>query len=588
MISSYFHFYRRILAFDSGPLNSARMRILFTCIVTFMALTASLTFIFLLGTPNLLLYRMASFLVLFTIALYLFLSKKRHWSYAAHFFLISVTLLIWTNVMLVRQSLYVINSQYGMLVIACSYYILGSRYGLRYSLAAIFPILIDVIFTQFLKIGIPSRSIDVNYAVYGITVVVNFLLILYIHHLFFKSFTKFKKRDDLYRRKLELAVVKSKEQSLAKTNFLNTMSHEIRTPLNAIVGMSNLLMAGKTLQEQRENLEVLNFSAQNLMATVSDIIDFNNLDNGKVLLDRKPFNLFKMVSNICGAFKEQAAKKALRFDCAINEELRDKVVSGDALRLSQILFHLVGNAIKFTEQGFVEVKVNGIQNEKQTMVVDFAIIDSGIGISKAEQQQALNPFKKKQRRTQRQYQTTLGLTISGQLLKLHGSELKIESSEGKGSSFHFTVGYLLTAQEEELDQPFKALTDDQLTNLRVLCVDDEKLNLLVVKKILSKWGIEADEAVNGQEAVEMCSSKAYDVILMDINMPVMDGYEASKIIKNLKNTGFNPPRIIALTASVGSAKEKVTKSPSIDDCVLKPFKPEELKEKLIESYSSTT
>jgi signal transduction histidine kinase/CheY-like chemotaxis protein len=580
MIASYFHFYRRILAFDSGPLNSARMRILFTCIVTFIVLTTTLTLVFVLGKPNLLLYRMASFLVLFTIALYLFLSK-RPWRHSAHFFLISVTLLIWTNVIFVHQSLYVINIQYGMLVIACSYYILGSRDGLRYAIAAIFPLLVDIISTDFLNIELPSRRVNVNYTVYGITVIVNFLLILYIHHLFFKSFTKFKKREALYKRKLELAVTHAKEQALAKINFLNTMSHEIRTPLNAIVGMSNLLMAGKMLHEQQEDLKVLNFSAQNLMATVNDIIDFNNLDNGKVLMEQKPFNLFKMVANVCGTFREEALKKELQFDCKVDKKLADKVVIGDALRLSQVLFHLIGNAIKFTEEGFVSVEVNSKQTDNQTIAVDFTIKDSGIGISKAKQQQVLDPFKKKLPRTQRQYQITLGLTIAGQLLKLHGSELKINSLEGKGSSFHFTIDYVLTALQEEFDEPLEPLKNNELDKLRVLCVDDEKLNLLVVKKILAKWGIEADEATNGQEAVEVCTSKVYDVILMDINMPVMDGFEASKQIKNLKDTGFDPPWIIALTASVGAAKEEVTKFPSIDDCVLKPFKPEELKQKLL-------
>jgi signal transduction histidine kinase len=582
MVTSYFHLYRRILTFDSGPLNSARMRILFTCIVTFMVLTAILTVIFIFGSLNLLFYRMATFFVLFAIALYLFLSR-RPWRHAAHLFLITVTLLIWTNVIFVHQSLYVINIQYGMLVIACSYYILGSRDGLRYALAVIFPLLTDIISNDFLNINIPSRQVDVNYTVYGITVVVNFLLILYIHHLFFKSFTKFKTRDASYKRKLELAIIHSQEQSLAKTNFLNTMSHEIRTPLNAIVGMSNLLMAGKVLREQQDDLKVLNFSAQNLMATVNDIIDFNNLDNGKVLLENKPFNLFRIVSNVCGTFKEEAARKGLRFDCAIDEKLMGKMVSGDVLRLSQVLFHLIGNAIKFTEEGFVSVNVNNIKDEKKAIIVDFKVMDSGIGISRAKRQQILDPFKRELPRTQRQYQTTLGLTIAGQLLKLHDSELKITSSEGKGSSFHFTILYPLTAQQEELDQPLESLKNDQLKNLRILCVDDEKLNLLVVKKILAKWGIEADEAVNGQEAVEMCMTKAYDVIFMDINMPVMDGFEASKIIKSIKNTGFDPPKIIALTASIGAAKDEVTKFPSIDDCVLKPFRPEELKEKLFQA-----
>jgi signal transduction histidine kinase/CheY-like chemotaxis protein len=581
MASLYFHFYRKIFAFDSEPLNSARMRILFTCMVTFIALTATLTVIFLLGPLNLLFYRMATFLVLFSIALYLFLSN-RPWRHAAHLYLTSVTLLIWTNVILINQSLYVINIQYVMLVIACGYYILGSKAGLRYAVAAIIPVLVDILYNDFLDIHILSRRVNVNYAVYGITILVNFLLILYIHYLFFKSLTKFRNRESSYKRNLEIALLNAKEQTLAKTNFLNTMSHEIRTPLNAIVGMSNLLLVDPVLKEQQEDLRLLNFSAQNLMDTVNDIIDFNNLDNGKVLLHRKPFNLLKMVSNVCGTFREEAATKGIRFDCVIDEKLKGIMVEGDSLRLSQILFHLIGNAIKFTEEGMVRIEVNSIAKASGRINVEFAITDTGIGISKAKLQQIRDPFFSELPRTQRQYQTTLGLTIAGQLLELHGSELKIKSLEGKGSNFNFIIVYTVTAEQEEIDQPIVPSKNKKQTSLRVLCVDDEKLNLLVVKRTLAQWGIITDEATDGKEAVEMCRVKAYDVILMDINMPVMDGFEASKIIKGLKDTGFEPPKIIALTASVGAAKEEVAKFPSIDDCVLKPFKPEELKEKLFE------
>lgn len=579
MTNYYIHFYRKILAKDEGVLNRTRLRILFACIITFMALTAILTVTYLIGTHNLLLYRIVLFFLLFSTALYLFLSNKP-WRFAAHFFLASITLLIWSNVLLVHQSLYVINIQYCLLVIAAGYYILGSRDGLRYSIAAILPVLADITMNDFFKIAIPSRLINVNYTAYGITLSINFLLILYIHSLFFKSLTKFKKREALFIKSMEQAVINSKEQALAKTNFLNTMSHEIRTPLNSIVGMSNLLQGGNMLKEQEEDIRILNFSAQNLMATVNDIIDFNNLDNGKVILHNQPFNLFKTVSNVCGTFKEEAAQKALRFDCVIDEKLTGIVVNGDELRLSQILFHLIGNALKFTVEGFVSVNVDNTSGDQQTIVVDFQIADSGIGISEAKQQQILDPFKNKLPRTQRQYQTALGLTIAGQLLNLHGSELKITSSEGNGSSFHFAILYSLAKMQHIHIPTMAALPKTRLSNLRVLCVDDEKLNLLVIKKTLAKWDVKTDEAVNGKLAVDMCMSKQYDVILMDINMPVMDGFEASKIIKGMKKLGFNPPTIIALTASVGAAKEEVMKFSCIDDCVLKPFKPEELKQKL--------
>lgn len=576
MTTYYFRFYRQILNKDGGRLNRTRLRILFVCIITFIILSSILSLIYLTGAPNLLLYRILFFLALFVLDLYLFLSKKP-WRLSAHCFLLTVTLLIWTNVLLVRQSLYVINIQYCMLVIAAGYYILGSRDGARYSIAAIFPVLADILFNDFLKIEIPSRLVNVNYIGYGFTVLINFLLILYIHHQFFRSHRKFKKREALSIQNLERALLQSREQAMAKTNFLNTMSHEIRTPLNAIVGMSNLLMSGKMLAEQKEDLTVLNFSAQNLMATVNNIIDFNNLDNAGVILQAKPFAVLKTMHSICGTFKEEALQKGLKFDTVIDEQLNNVVVNGDELRFSQIMFHLIGNAVKFTKKGFVSVYVQTSEKHQQAVSIDFKIVDSGIGISKVKQQQVLDPFKRKMSRTQRQYQTTLGLTIAGQLLKLHGSELKIASSD-RGSTFQFAIRYPLVGSGEltEPEPPLMADNELLLEGLRVLCVDDEKLNLMVVRKTLSKWNITTEEAENGQIAVEMCRIKSYDVILMDINMPVMDGFEASKLIKAFDHK----PVIIALTASVGIAKDEVLRSKYIDDCVLKPFKPEDLKQKL--------
>ncbi|GAA4101951.1 response regulator [Mucilaginibacter panaciglaebae] len=467
-----------------------------------------------------------------------------------------------------------------MLVIAAGYYILGSKNGLRYAIAAIIPVLADISFDHYLNLDIPSRIVNINYTAYGITVFVNFSLILYIHNLFFKSLNKFKKREVLFKRNLEQAAESLREQAMAKTNFLNTMSHEIRTPLNAIVGMSNLLSSDNKLPEQEENIQILNFSAGNLMATVNDIIDFNNLDNGQIQLQHAPFILFETVANVCATFREQAAMKHLRFECTIDEKLKDRTLNGDQLRLSQILFHLIGNAVKFTTEGFVNVKVAYAADTPQGVLVAFKIEDSGIGISKSKQQQILTPFKKKLPRTQRQYQATIGITVAYQLLKLHGSDLKIMSKEGKGSCFSFDVIYNLANQQKAFNEDPLGPIDVNLSNLRILVVDDERLNLLVVKKTLAKWNVIADEATNGKVALEMCIEKDYDVILMDINMPVMDGFESAKAIKEIKRQNFIPPQIIVLTASIGAAIGEVLKFPYIDDCILKPFKPDELREKL--------
>ncbi|WP_354303825.1 response regulator [Pedobacter sp. UYP1] len=482
--------------------------------------------------------------------------------------------------LLVYPTLYVINIQYCLLVISASYYILGSKSGFRYAIAAILPLLTGILFNDFLKQSIPSTMINVNYTAYGITVLINFALILYIHHLFFKSLTKFKKRELLFKKNLEQAAANLREQAMAKTNFLNSMSHEIRTPLNAIVGMSNLLLSGSRSAEQDENLQILNFSAENLMATVNDIVDFSSLDNEKIQLHKKPFRLYQTIKNVFATFEEEATSKLLNFDLLIDEKLKNKLVIGDELRLSQILFHLIGNAIKFTKHGFVNVGVTCSEEPIDKTVIKFKIDDSGIGISEEMQQQLMDPFKKKLQRSQRQYQTTLGMTIASLLLKLHGSQLEINSRESKGSCFSFDIIYTATEMQEKSIPVSLFPLDANLSELRLLAVDDERLNLLVVKKILAKWGVVADEAVNGKVALEMCIKKDYDVVLMDINMPIMDGFEASRAIKDINKKDFTPPWIIALTASVGSSIEEVIQFPTIDDCILKPFRPEELRYKL--------
>ncbi|WCT13240.1 ATP-binding protein [Mucilaginibacter jinjuensis] len=565
---------------DEGILNRTRLRILFACIFTFLALTIILTAIYLVSAGNLLLHRILIFMIAYATAFYLFLSKKP-WRFTAHYFLCCLTVMIWTNVLLVRQPLYVVNLQYCLLVISAAYYLLGAKNGLKYAFAAMLPLLTDVVLNDFLATGLSFRRANINLPAYAVTIAVNFSLILYIHYLFFRSLTKFKMREHSFKRHLEAAVLDAKAQAAAKTNFLNTMSHEIRTPLNAVVGMSNLLMQAPKLPEQEENLQVLHFSAANLMATINEIIDFNNIDNGKVALQRSNFSLYSTVNSVCNTFKAQAAEKALSFSCRIAEAAQPLVLIGDELRLTQVLFHLIGNAIKFTEKGFVNISV-AVQPESATRVqIVFSIEDSGIGISKAKLKQVFDPFKKKARRNQRQYQTTLGLTIAVQLLKLHGSELLVKSEEGKGTLFRFLISYDIAAPAASLSldgEPKKAI---DLSHLIVLAVDDEKLNIMVVKKILAGWNIKADEALNGRLAVDMCSKRRYDIILMDINMPVMDGFEAAKIIKKAVHPGEAVPWIIALTASIGAAMDEVERFPFIDDCLLKPFKPEDLKRKII-------
>jgi CheY-like chemotaxis protein len=243
------------------------------------------------------------------------------------------------------------------------------------------------------------------------------------------------------------------------------------------------------------------------------------------------------------------------------------------------LYHIIGNAIKFTEKGFVRLQVRIVEQDAKKYKIHFRISDSGIGIPKELQERIFEPFSESMSRTSRQFHGALGLTIASQLVGLHGCELHLQSREGQGSTFEFELNYPESSIKVEV-APAGAITS--LHGIRVLVVEDERLNVLVMQKILSNWGIYSDTAADGQQAINQVIANDYDVILMDINMPVMDGFEASKRIRQLSTPGKSEIPIIAVTASVGEPTEQIRSFPFIDDWLVKPFDPERLREKLVQ------
>jgi signal transduction histidine kinase/ActR/RegA family two-component response regulator len=570
--------YRYLLSQQDDFLVKTRIKLLLVCLLAFIGLFTALSILYLFQERNFLLYRAVIYILLFSVGLGLLLSGLR-WSIAAHFFIICLTLLIWSNVLLFNIGVNIVTVQYSVLVLAGSYYILGAKWGIIYSLTSTLPVIGEVLLQNYTNYDISLQHLTINNNAYALTSCFNFSLLLFIHYSFFRALRKSNRQEINLRIGLQKALAEAEELSLAKTNFLTTMSHELRTPLNAMIGMANILLMENPKPAQKENLNILRFSADNLMATVNDILDFNKINSEKITLEKQPFQIEQLIANIMGTFKPAAKEKHLKLDCHCDPDLKDVCVLGDPMRLTQILFHLVGNAIKFTSKGYVLLTVGITGRNTKKISLHFSVADSGIGIPEELQAHIFEPFSAPLSRTSRQFHGTLGLTIAFHLVKLHHSNLSFKSQEGLGTKFEFDLSYPAATMPEIIESP-KAIS--AISGMRVLVVEDEKLNILVLKKILSNWGITPDVALDGQKAIKAVINHDYDVILMDINMPIMDGFEAAKQIRQLPLPHKTSIPIIAVTASIGAAIERVAQYPYIDDCLLKPFNPEHLREKLME------
>jgi signal transduction histidine kinase/CheY-like chemotaxis protein len=426
-----------------------------------------------------------------------------------------------------------------------------------------------------------------------IAVCANFILIIFMHGHFYTAFIRSirelrataEERGTL-NNELGKVIEKSEKSAQAKSEFLSIMSHEIRTPLNAVIGMSNLLMLGNPRPDQKDNLDILKFSANNLLALVNDVLDFNKIEAGKVVFENIKFRIPELMQNVCGGQRLKAEEKELEFKVQIDPGLKNKVVIGDPTRLSQIVFNLISNAIKFTPSGTVWVNVDMLEDRHNIVNVKFSVRDTGIGIEKENLEIIFEPFTQESISTTRQYGGTgLGLAIVRRLLELQGLHMDVVSKPGAGSEFSFSMEFLVSTEivpvPEESKQPQAALPIvDSMSSLRVLIAEDNMVNVMLMKKLFSKWGITPTIAENGERAIEMVQYGNFDIILMDLQMPVLNGFDAAMEIRKMRDPKKANIPIIALTASaLFDIKERVFNS-GMNDYVSKPFKPEELKEKM--------
>ncbi|HQU85768.1 MAG TPA: ATP-binding protein [Pyrinomonadaceae bacterium] len=398
--------------------------------------------------------------------------------------------------------------------------------------------------------------------------------------------------DITERREIENALAEARDEALKnaqiKAVFLANMSHEIRTPLHGIIGTTNLLAETDLDENQKKYSEMLKTSADLLLEIINDILDFSKIEAGKLTLETVEFDLRKTVSEVCEVFKILAQRKNLKLNFDVEKQI-PRTIFGDSGQLKQVLNNLLSNAVKFTEKGKIRLKVSLKEEKADKIILFFEVSDSGIGIDENSQNQIFQPFTQADASTTRRFGGTgLGLTICREIVEKMNGKIGVESEKKNGSRFWFTAE-LVKFQEisnveiKELNENIEA--EKNRKNIKILVAEDNEINREVVLAMLKSLGFEAETAENGVEVLEMCFEKDFDLVLMDCQMPKIDGLAAAKAIRESKKI-TKQPKIIALTASSSLEERRKCFDAGMDDFLTKPLEKIKLTETLNKYYFS--
>jgi PAS domain S-box-containing protein len=383
--------------------------------------------------------------------------------------------------------------------------------------------------------------------------------------------------DITTRKRLEQEMLEARRAAEAglelRKTILANVSHELRTPVNAIVGMSALLASTELNEQQREYLKTMRFSSDGLLVLIDDLLDVSRIEAGKVELEEIEFSMRENFSELTRALRLRAEEKALLFEWKLDESIESTLI-GDAHRLNQIITNLIGNAIKFTREGKVSLEITQVGETNDSQEISFSVSDTGIGIAAERQAAVFQAFAQEDSSTTRKYGGTgLGLSISKRIVEMMGGHLKLISEKNVGTTFSFQI----KLKKAKSDVQIKKAFNPDLKGSSVLLVEDNKVNQFLANALLTSWKANVDISEDGQDAIDRMSEKEYDLILMDLQMPIMDGFEATEHIRKVLKSQVP---IVGLSANALNGERERSMAMGMNDYVSKPFQPELLYEKI--------
>ncbi|HSJ68530.1 MAG TPA: PAS domain S-box protein [Anditalea sp.] len=383
-------------------------------------------------------------------------------------------------------------------------------------------------------------------------------------------------------KELYYAKERAEQASMVKSQFLSIMSHEIRTPMNAVIGMAHLLLEDEPREDQLENLKTLQFSAENLLGLINDILDYSKIESGKIELEHVDFEPRNVLNRIIHSHTFQAREKSLEIITEIDKKL-PSIINGDPVRLGQIINNLISNAIKFTEKGHVKISLSNVGETSKTIIVRFIFEDTGIGIAEDKKDLIFEAFTQASTETTRKFGGTgLGLAIVKKLIELFDSTIKVQSRKGHGTLFMFDIQFAKYIQGTVKNEDSGGSSVKNLTHANILVAEDNLVNQIMIRKFLNKWDVgKVAFANDGLEAIELFKEQDFNLILLDLQMPEMDGFEVARFIRSYHDETKRNLPIIALTASSLIDVKDQLEEVGMDDYIPKPFNPDNLYARII-------